>query len=187
MRKLIGFGASSVQGVGDSQGGFFKRLEGKLMEAGKPHICLNHGIGGNSTRDMVARLPQVQAELPARIIVLLGCNDLPRERDAWPQARASVTEYAQNLEDILRTLAGPETIFVSSFSVDPQRTGVSPATFAEYMGEAVKIAVSFKLPIWNLYAESLTFGDKYLAADGLHFNDAGHEMIAEHLSRMISE
>src|SRR5579862_6811055 len=45
MDKLIGFGASSVEGVGDTQGGFFRRLEKKLAAARTPHECLNHGIG----------------------------------------------------------------------------------------------------------------------------------------------
>lgn len=185
MTKLIGFGASTMHGVGDSQGGFFKRLEAKLAAAGKPRECLNFGIGGNSTRDMLGRFGEVRAHLPSATVIVLGCNDLPREFDAWPQNRVPLADYEANLKLMFRELAHPETIFVSSFRVCPVRTGIEPETFSEYMGAALKMAGRFKLATWDLYAESARFGDEYFAQDGLHYNDAGHEFIAEHLCGMI--
>jgi len=185
MTKLIGFGASSMQGACDSQGGFFKRLEHKLAGAGKPHTCLNFGIGGNTTRDMVARLDQVKPHLPCAAIIILGCNDLPRVGETNP-ARTSLEEYSKNLETIMRTFAGRGTIFLSSFVVDLSRVGIAPETFASYMASALAIAKSFDMQIWDLYTESLTFGGKYLHTDGIHFNDTGHEMIAERLFSMIA-
>lgn len=185
MVKLIGFGASTMQGVGDSQGGFFKRLGAKLAKAGKPHDCLNFGIGGNSTRDMLARFDKVRPYLPCATVIVLGCNDLPRERDAWPQNRVPLAEYEANLKMLLGELAHPQGIFVSSFRVCPQQTGVQPETFGRYMEAALMIADSLQMRVWDLYAESAGFGDKYLAQDGMHYNDAGHEFMAEQLHRMI--
>jgi len=185
MDKLIGFGASSVEGVGDSQGGFFKRLGAKLATVGKPHECLNFGIGGNTTRDMLPRIDQVRPHLPARVVVLLGSNDFVREADPEPLKRVPLTEHAQNVADILDVLGGPGTIFVSSFAVCQRRTGISPSVFASYMSEALKIATKRPITIWDLHAESLAWGDRYLAEDGLHYNDAGHELIAERLLGMV--
>jgi lysophospholipase L1-like esterase len=185
MPKLIGFGASTMQGVGDSRGGFFRRLEEKLGAGGHPHDCLNFGIGGNSTPDMLARIDQVTPHLPCRSIILLGCNDLPRAGDTNPGKRTSLQDYARNLETILRHFAKSPAIFVSSFAVCPKRTGIDPATFATYLGEALRIATSLNLQIWDLYAESLSFGDKYWADDGLHYNDAGHEFIAGRILPLI--
>src|SRR5271155_4084357 len=112
MDKLIGFGASSVEGVGDSQGGFFKRLGKKLAEVGKPYECLNYGIGGNTTRDMLARLDRVRPHLPAKTIVLLGSNDFPRDADVEPARRVPVEEFRQNVDKILGDLGGSNSIFV---------------------------------------------------------------------------
>lgn len=187
MDKLIGFGASSVEGVGDSLGGFLRRLEAKLAQAGKPHEYLNYGIGGNTTRDMLARLDAVRPHLPSRAIVQLGSNDLPRERDENPAARTTLPEFSQNAETILRAFAGQKTIFVSSFAIDPVRTGIRSEAFAQYMKEAMEIAQSLHLTTLDFYAESLDFGDKYLTEDGLHYNDAGHEIIAARLFSLISK
>jgi lysophospholipase L1-like esterase len=183
--KLIGFGASTMQGAGDSQGGFFKRLEGKLAEAGRARDCLNFGVGGNSTRDMLARFDAVKAHLPCPAVIVLGCNDLPRERDAWPQNRLSLADYAANLRTMFGAFDPAQTLFVSSFLPCQRRTGIDPAVFAAYLGTALKIAAEHKFAIWDLYAESLGFGDKFYADDGMHYNDAGHEYIAEQVFRRI--
>jgi lysophospholipase L1-like esterase len=185
MDSLIGFGASTMQGAGDSQGGFFKRLETKLAQAGSPRRCINYGVGGDSTRDMLARFGKLRPHLPSAAIVLLGSNDIPRDGDPWPQNRLPLPDYRVNVEIILKAFVHPGTLFVSSFLICPERTGMHPEVFAEYMGAALKIAASLDLAIWDLYAESLAFGGNYFAPDGVHYNDAGHEMIAERVWRMI--
>jgi lysophospholipase L1-like esterase len=187
MNKLIGFGASTMQGVGDSQGGFFKRLEKKLAQAGAPHECLNYGIGGDSTRDMLARFDEVKAQLPCRAVVLLGSNDIPRNGDAFPQNRTTLDEYRKNVKIILSAFAGPQTVFVSSLLICQKRTGMDPEVFAKYMGEALKIARSLDMKVWDLYAKSLTWGDKYFVEDGVHYGDVGHEMIAEQVAAMMQD
>jgi lysophospholipase L1-like esterase len=53
------------------------------------------------------------------------------------------------------------------------------------MEQALKSAAAHQMRIWDLHAESLRWDDRYLAEDGLHYNDAGHEMIAEHLLTMF--
>lgn len=187
MDKLIGFGASTMQGAGDSQGGFFKRLERKLAEAGRPHQCLNFGIGGNSTRDMLARFDEVKAHLPCKAVILLGSNDFPRERDIWAQNRTTLDEYRKNVATILGAFAGPQTVFVSSFLICEKRTGMDPKVFAQYIGEAIKIARSLRMKVWDLHAESLTFEGRYFAPDGVHYNDEGHEYIALRVLPLVLE
>jgi lysophospholipase L1-like esterase len=185
MTKLIGFGASTMQGAGDSQGGFFKRLEAKLSGAGRARKWLNFGVGGNSTRDMLARFDAVKVHLPCPAVILLGSNDFPRAGDVWPQNRLALPDYAANLRILFAAFSHPQTLFVSSFLICPRRTGMDPAVFRSYMQTALKIAAEHWMAIWDLYAESLGFGDKYYADDGVHYNDAGHEFIAEHVFRAL--
>lgn len=178
MSKLLGFGASTMQGVGDSQGGFFKRLERKLATASNPRECLNFGVGGNSSADMLARFDEVRAHLPCPAIILLGSNDIPRDNDAWPQNRLGAAAYEANLEKMFPVFSDPQTIFVSSFLICPKRTGMHPETFVRYMEIALRLAARNGMTIWDLYNESLHLGDEYFADDGVHYNDAGHEFIA---------
>lgn len=183
--RLLGFGASTMQGVGDSQGGFLGRLAGLLAAAGTPHQCCNHGVGGNTTRDMLKRLDAARAQLPAQVVVILGCNDVPRERDAWPQNRTSLDEYAANLEAIFAGLAGAGAIFATSFAVCPRRTGVQPADLATYLDRAMGLAHTHGFTCWDLYRESLTWGDRHWAPDGMHYADAGHDLIARRMLALI--
>jgi lysophospholipase L1-like esterase len=134
---------------------------------------------------MLDRLERMRTQLPARAIVLLGSNDFPREKDGEPSRRVPLAEYAQNLTKILHLLGGPTSIFVSSFAVCPRRTGIQPTIFLLYTDVALKIAVSRQMTIWDLYTDSQAWGDRYLADDGLHYNDAGHEVIADGLMRIM--
>jgi lysophospholipase L1-like esterase len=181
MTKLIGFGASTAQGVGDSQGGFFKRLERKLAAAGRAHECLNFGIGGNTTVDMVARLDTLRPHLPARAILLLGSNDLPRDGDWEPSRRVGMADFKENMHKIFEMFAAGPTIFASSFQV----SWVTEASFRAYQEAALEMARARAFTIWDLHAESLQWGGKYLCDDGIHYNDAGHELIAERLLPMV--
>lgn len=53
------------------------------------------------------------------------------------------------------------------------------------MTAAVQIAGENGYSIWDLYHESQDEVAKYWAADGLHFNDAGHQMIADGVMRWL--
>jgi lysophospholipase L1-like esterase len=185
MDKLVGMGASSMQGVGDSQGGFFKRLESKLADASWPHECFNCGVAGDTTRDMLARFGPVRAHLPAKGIVFLGSNDVPREGDEEPAKRTQPKEFARNVTTLLHALSESPTIYVSSFAVCARRTGIQPEIFAEYSRLAAEIAASLGLTVWDLHTESRAFDDWYLDPDGMHGNDACHEMIADRLFGMM--
>jgi hypothetical protein len=76
-----------MAGVGDDErGGFIRRLQSSFT----PYRFINLGVGGNTTRDMLKRCGQVEAHRPFDLIVLLGCNDLPRANDECPQVRADL-------------------------------------------------------------------------------------------------
>lgn len=164
-----------MQGVGDPAGGFLRRLQQEL--AGGAEI-FNAGIGGNTTRDMLARLPAALERRPFDVVMLLGCNDLPRERDEHPQNRVALPEYRANLQTLLAKLKSPRSLFVSSFLPSASRTGVQLETFELYMGVALETARAAGYEIWDLFHEVLPFGEKYLAEDGMHFAGEGHAFLA---------
>ncbi len=181
--QVIGFGASSMAGVGDTKGGFFQRLQNANTE--RPDLTfVNLGVSGNTTGDMLARADAVRGS-DHRLIVLLGCNDVPRANDTAPHRRATLEQYKHNLRALLPRIQGKSSLFISSFPVCAARTGVSEETLAAYMATARAVATECGFAVWDLYEElrgqDLTL---YWASDGLHFNDAGHALIAARLSEV---
>jgi lysophospholipase L1-like esterase len=182
MKKIIlGFGASSMQGVGDSAGGFFKRLENLVHKQNPNTRFLNQGIGGNTTVDMLNRLGEAISAKANVTIVLLGCNDLPRTPDSTPKRRTDLTTYRTNLDALFSKLKTDPCLFVTSFAPQFQQTGIKPDLFSQYMNEAISSAKKADWPIWDLYRESLSWPSSFYAPDGIHASDAAHEQIAQSL------
>jgi lysophospholipase L1-like esterase len=184
MRTILGYGASTMAGTGDAQGGFFRRLSRSTPD----RRFVNFGIGGDKVKDMLARVDAVTRHRPFRSLVLLGCNDVPRTRDEVTQHRTPLTEYVGGLDQLLARLVGQDgSIFVSSFPPDPDRSGVAIESMERYMGEALRLAQQHGYQIWDLYDElrqSPKLPD-YWAADGLHFNAAGHAFLAERIGLLL--
>lgn len=184
MKKLIGFGASSMQGVGDSQGGFFSRL---ASTGAFPDLqFINHGIGGNTLAQMIKRLPATLQIGPYDIVVLFGCNDLPRKDDGQPERRSTLEEYTRRANQLLPAVKGRRSLFVSSFAVSAKATGIDPVDFEAYMNVALDAARKAGYETWDLYRESMEKAPGFLAADGLHFKDEGHTYIASRLNTWLS-
>src|SRR5580698_5523192 len=101
MDTIVGLGASTMAGSGDSQGGFFKRVEQLYKQRHPQTQFVNLGVGGNTTRDMLDRMAAVKSIPTYDLIVLLGCNDLPRDNDQFPSSRTTLTEYSANLQAML--------------------------------------------------------------------------------------
>lgn len=184
MSKLIlGFGASSMQGVGDPEGGFFKRLERDWRgKGGKPRF-VNQGIGGHTTRDMLARLSEATTLSPDLTIVLLGCNDLPRNPDGSPDRRTDLAEYQSNLEKLFSELPGERRIFCTSFRPDLARHGISAENFSVYMNAARNAAEEAGWDLIDFFEMSLSWPADLYAEDGMHASAKGHAWMAEQIRK----
>jgi lysophospholipase L1-like esterase len=178
MKTLLGFGASTMQGVGDVEGGFLSRVGRQLSQSGAPVQVVNLGIGGDTTREMLRRANGVRSYAPFDLVVLLGCNDMPRAGDSNPANRTGLAEYRSNLQQLLAAIKGQHSLFVSSFMVH-EKVGVSAQTFDAYMSAAMEIALALGYELWDLYGETKGKGSAYWAEDGVHFNPAGHQFIAD--------
>jgi lysophospholipase L1-like esterase len=179
IHRILGFGASSMQGVGDTQGGFMKRLQTALDGT----QVVNLGIGGNTTRDMLKRVAAVEPYKPYYSIVLLGCNDMPRTNDHNAAHRTGLAEYRENLRTLFAKIRSDQNILVTSFFPDESKVGISLKTFSAYMTTAQEVAAGYE--VWDLFTESLPLVKQYWAADGLHFNDAGHVYLCRELMRKL--
>jgi lysophospholipase L1-like esterase len=188
--QLIGFGASSMEGVGDSEGGFFQRFQNAVSPQYSDLTFVNLGTGGNTTHDMLTRVEAGahQQELNGEhsLIVLLGCNDVPRVNDKAPHRRATLDEYERNLRALLPLIRGANSLFISSFPVCATRTGVQEETLASYMAAASAVASECGYALWDLYGELKdTDLTPYWAKDGLHFNNEGHALLTTRLASYL--
>jgi len=181
MNTVVGFGASSMQGVGDSQGGFLQRVVRRCQEGELPVQIHNKGIGGQSTPAMLSRMGELSSLRPYDLVVILGCNDLPRDRDNNVSVRTSLDVYTANLRRLFPAIRGRRSLFISSFAVSQERTGIDPVLFTGYMEVATSLADSCGYDIWDLFKETKGRTGPLLANDGMHFNDEGHALIADHV------
>jgi lysophospholipase L1-like esterase len=181
---MIGFGASSMEGADDDEGGgFFTRIQPLYPQV----RFINMGVGGESTRDMLQRISQVKAHQPYDLIVLLGCNDFPRANDEFPEVRASLEEYARNLSQLLADIRGQRNILITSFPVDTRSTGVQAQLFETYIDRAKAIALVNGFEIIDLYAKVKASNLDFLSEDGMHFNSAGHQYIADLVQTALNQ
>jgi lysophospholipase L1-like esterase len=171
-----------MQGTGDSQGEFFARLEQSGVLVGTKFI--NAGKGGNTTRDMLARAGGLAAYRPYDLVVMLGCNDLPRDNDGENPRRVRLAEYSRNLAAILRAIRGERSLFISSFLMSPAK-GMRPETFEQYMTVAISLAKENGYEVWDFYRESLGYISTHWATDGVHMKDSGHELVAAELAKRL--
>ncbi len=183
-RTLLGFGASTMQGVGDtSAGGFFTRASRAESMQRRYANFINHGIGGNTVADMLARVDKAvdAAGLDYDVVVILGCNDVPRDRDGNPAVRSTPQAYAATLAQMFPRVKSPKgrSLFISSFAVSYEKTGVCTDVFSQYMDPAMKLAQQAGYEVWDLWRATEPVAPRYWATDGLHFNDAGHQYIAD--------
>jgi len=137
------------------------------------------GVGSDTTRDILRRCGHVNARRPYDLVVLLGCNYLPRVNDANPQDRTDIEEYGRNQAQLLPAIRGERSIFITFFPVDPARTGVSVETFERYVERARSISLESGYEVVDLYAIIEESCREYLATDGIHFNPHGHRVIAD--------
>lgn len=182
MTRAFSFGASTAQGSKDDEGGGFIVRLGKRMEAEGIGRAENFGIGGETTDDMVRRLPSVPVEDPSDIaVVTLGINDVPRSPDGAPEKRVPLDRHDANVHAIIEDLkARCRVLYVTQYPVNFADRGLDRALVDSYVNVGRQVAHELRVDILDIHAE--TDDAKYRAyihADGMHFNSDGHAWIAE--------
>ncbi len=186
--RYIFFGASSVQGVGDPEGGFVARFAQWRQSLEPSAEIINAGIGGQTTVDMKERLEVWEPQPQTVGLILLGCNDFPRHPDPYPQSRTTPEVYSKNLETILIAAKQVPLLFATSFPVDPLRRGIPPERFETYIAIAKKLAHQLSIPVLDWHHEFISKKlDAYWADDGVHLNAKGHQWMFENVRKAFSE
>jgi lysophospholipase L1-like esterase len=164
-------------------------LGDSITEAGRwtewfPELeTVNMGIAGETTDDVVARLPEVIAADPGTVVVLVGTNDIGRRRRS--------TEYiGRNIETILVELRKnlPHARIILQ-SVMPRTKdfarGVHEINVHIRQFSSVATARAEWLDLWPVLADPEgSLSSKY-SDDGLHLNEAGYKAWVEALRPVL--
>ncbi len=153
-RDIIAFGDSLVAGVGSNSGGFVDLLGERVI---------NLGVSGNTTRDALARIEELDAYDPKVVIVLLGGNDFLR--------KVPETETFSNLSQIIQEVQRRGAV-VLLLGV---RSGVlSNRHDREFKRLAEEFGTAYVPDVLDG-----VFGQPDLMYDTIHPNDSGYKLIAD--------
>jgi len=164
---IVAFGDSLVEGQGATEGNdFVSQLETRI---GRP--IENYGVGGNTTKDGVARMGEIIERDPGLVLIVLGGNDTLR--------RIAIEETERNLRTLIGTVIekGSVVMFIGV------RGGIV-GTEREDMYERVADEYG------AIYVPDILDGILLTPErmhDGIHPNDAGYAQIADRLAQVFKE
>ncbi|MBN8218011.1 MAG: SGNH/GDSL hydrolase family protein [Spirochaetes bacterium] len=148
---------------------------------GRIHHCINTGIGGHTTRDLLGRFDEDAAFYkPHLVFITIGGNDSNPDRQMTPD------EFEANLLELHRRFAswGCAVVFQTYYAPDPARVGAGHLATFRTMMQRVRIAASKTgaglvdhLARWE--ALQAKHPDRYLPLmqDGFHLNRRGNKVL----------
>ena len=207
---IIMFGDSTTaERPGAIEKVYADRVREALQGMGSTLSVYNAGVGSNTTknaRDRFAR--EVLAHKPRVVVIQFGLNDAAV--DVWKQppataSRVSLAEYEQNLRGMIATLrdnhvkpvlmttnptrwtAKLRELYGKPPYLPEEPDGFDAPVLARY-NEAVRtLARQLNVPLVDVHAAFTTKEPNELLLDGMHPNDAGHQLIAELLVPILRE
>lgn len=160
--RVVALGDSLVYGYGaQTTGGFVPLVS---AAAGVP--IANAGVNGDTTDDVLARLPSVLAQKPDIVILLVGGNDALHK---VPQATTEA-----NFEKIISLLqgAGTRVLLVGVLGGYPSDP---------YASMFSKLSKSYDVPLVPNILSGLILHSAYMS-DEVHPNDAGYQKVADRIT-----
>ncbi|MCA9015854.1 MAG: hypothetical protein KDA77_11025 [Planctomycetaceae bacterium] len=189
-------------------------LEKELPQQGIPVKVINAGIGGNNTRNAIARFEKdVLQHEPDLVVIQYGIND--SAVDVWKdppatKSRVSKDQYEANLRSLIKQLKEKQVavILMTPNSLrwipriqklygkppydpdDPDGFNLFLKSYAETVRQ---IAKENNVPLVDVYAAFETYAKQPgqsahdLLLDGIHPNTKGQRMVADLLMPQIKQ
>lgn len=211
MRILI-FGDSITQGYWDAYGGWVQRLAheyhqqslASMLEGGHNRVTLfNLGISGDTADDIANRIePEIKARMGRQqdtiVLLAVGINDAPlRDNRALMDVYGFQETYEKCINQAQKQ--GAKVICVGLSAVDEQKTDPWPYSDRHNQWhnarinafeDTIKQSAGRKdvpfVPIHDQFLAALEAGQELLS-DGLHPNEAGHQLIAELIKPALND
>lgn len=183
-------GDSTVSGVGARSGSYTDRLFTRLVKAGYRLRKFNLAESGATTTDLIQdQLPRVQPDQRGLAIVGIGVNDLTGGVDPAVFAK----QFETILSGLRSRMSGP--IVVSNLPDVSLAAAVWPAARAPlaaqvdiYNALIAQVAKRHAIVVYDVCAMTrrmLPSHPEYLSGDGYHPSDAGYQLWADGLWRIV--
>lgn len=150
---------------------------------GRHHFCINAGIGGDTSFDLLNRFEEDAALFqPHLTIVTIGGNDYFQNTD-FEQFRTNLFELHDRLKRI-----NSAVVFQTYYAPDPDQNN-DLSKFYHLMQIVCEVAVATDsglvdhLPRWEAFRQVYTERYKLLMYDGFHLNSSGNKIIGLDLAQ----
>ncbi len=175
-QKLVVLGDSLTEGYGVSHEAAYPfLLEKKLQAAGFKWSVINAGVSGSTTASAPSRLKWLLKTKPAAVLLVLGANDGLRG--------LKPVESEKNLANAIELLQKEKVKVILGGLYMPPNYG------KDYTEQFKKIysslAKKYKIPLVPFVLENVAGDPKLNQADGIHPNEEGHKVVAEHIFQSI--
>jgi acyl-CoA thioesterase-1 len=163
---VIAFGDSLTYGTGADPASSYPAVLATLIG----HPIFNAGVPGETTRDALARLPQVLNQYHPKLVLLcLGGNDMLRQ-----QAASSIEH---NLRARIKIIQASNASVVLMGVPEPKLFGGAPAFYTT-------VADDLKLP-YEGEVFNQVLKNPSLKSDPIHANAQGYRLVAQRLAELL--
>jgi acyl-CoA thioesterase-1 len=172
---IVAFG-DSLTSIGEEDGASYPDfLQKDLLRDGFRYRVVNLGVGGNTTKDGLARVKDVLAQRPALVIVGLGGNDGLRGEP--------VAQMRANLDQILATLVRAHIPLVLGGITLPPNYGVNYVR--EFNAVYPALAAKYHVPLLPFMLQGVFGMPGMMRADGIHPTDEGNQIVAKNYLPLV--
>ncbi|MCM1290040.1 MAG: SGNH/GDSL hydrolase family protein [Corallococcus sp.] len=175
------------EGLHGELGNGFVSLVDTFLSVDYPELnlrCVNMGVSGNTSRDLLARWDSdINALAPDIVVVLIGANDVWRQFDSPMRLEEAVApaDYKNNLVKIANKTSA-KLIFMTPYYLEPNAADPMRARMDEYAEICKSVAAERSIPVVDL---QLAFNrilqqryPAYISWDRVHPGRIGSMIIA---------
>ncbi len=174
--KLVIVGDSLTEGYGVAKEKAYPALlEKKLKDAKLNWVVVNSGISGSTTASAISRIKWVMKSKPNLIMLALGAND--GLRGLKPE------ESKKNLQEAIDLVKKEKIpVILAGMMMPPNYGEEYRKAFKTIYSDLAKVNEVMFIPF---LLEGVGGDPKLNLADGIHPNEKGHVIVAEHVYKSI--
>ena len=173
---VVCFGNSLTAGYGADEGQSYPDfLQKDLNAKGYHYRVVNEGISGNTTKDGVDRLPQIEAMKAAVVVVEFGGNDGLRGF----KVQTTRTNLATMIDGLQH--AGSKVVLAGITLPPDYGTDYVSSFTATYP----TLARKFGVPVLPFLLKDVYGVPGLMQADNIHATDKGNEVVARNLLPLV--
>lgn len=177
-KRIVFFGDSITAGYGIAiENAFPALIQAKLEKEGLSYQVVNAGLSGETTAGGLQRIDWVLRTKPSIFVLELGGNDGLRGL-SLDQTRANLKGMIQKIRE-----ASPATTILLAGMQIPPNLGQSYTS--EFKDLYQEIAEAENVQLIPFLLEGVGGEPELNLSDGIHPNEAGHEIVAETLWNVL--